>query len=604
MIRMRLSRADVTGLALCVAIIAMVVSCVVWGLPALWWSLGIAGVFITGVAIHGYFKGRAVVRAAPTARRPAEDAEFEAAARNFTRLQGEDATKAAALEEMLAELHTVRLATTGGGSSDRGGTPGVVVGIFQKHTGIDPVVGWLVCVKGVNKGRDYRLHSDLNKLGRAPNMDVCIEDDQAISRENHCQIAFSPRSKTYNIVPGDGRNISYLNNQDVLSAMRLQAYDRLDLGESSFIFIPFEFDWGTSVRREPTPNQPEPSLEPQPTPSYPRPRSEPSVEGWGLVEPPPPIRSVSTDAEALARIGPTAVAAVRQNSAEAARTMNPVAPGAEPVDAAVFSPQRVAKDSVFLIQVFLYLPGAEDEVDEQARKMDAVAERRGTYSLPLDLPRNTRVDLRLEMPNLTVNEPDAILIWRGKPTAAQFEVTVPAATPGTEAIGRIRFAVAGIPAGTLRFKIALAAAGSAVGRGALRDVEAVRYRRAFVSYSMQDRAEVLRRVQALRIAGLSIFQDILDLEPGERWAQALYREIDKWDVFLLFWSSAAAASDWVAKEIAYALARKAGNEDQPPAIQPVPIEGPPPPPPPKTLGHLHFNDALLAHIQAAATPRI
>ena len=111
-------------------------------------------------------------------------------------------------------------------------------------------------------------------------------------------------------------------------------------------------------------------------------------------------------------------------------------------------------------------------------------------------------------------------------------------------------------------------------------------------------------VQALRIAGLSIFQDILDLEPGERWAQALYREIDKWDVFLLFWSSAAAASDWVAKEIAYALARKAGNEDQPPAIQPVPIEGPPPPPPPKTLGHLHFNDALLAHIQAAATPRI
>jgi hypothetical protein len=609
-IRMPLSRADVTGLALCVAIIiAMVVSCVVWGLPALWWSLGSAGVFITGVAILGYLKGRPVVRASPPARRSAEDAEFEAAPRNFTRLQGEDATKAAAPEEMLAELHAVRLATTGG----RGAGPptrrdgrglGETVGIFQKRTGVDPVVGWLVCIKGTHKGRDYRLHSDLNKLGRAPNMDVCIEGDEAISRENHCQIAFSPRSKTFNIIPGDGRNLSYLNDQDVLSAMRLKAYDRLDLGESSFIFIPFEFDWATSVIHETTPNQPEPRPEPdEPTHSYPRPRAEPSVEGWGLVEP-PPIRSVSTDAEALARIGPAAVAAVRQNSADAARTMNPVAPGAEPVDAAVFSPQRVAKDSVFLIQVFLYPPGAEDAVDDQARKMDAVAERRGTYSLPLDLPRNTRVDLRLEMPNLTVNEPDAILIWRGKPTAAQFEVTVPAAAPGTEAIGRIRFAVAGVPAGTLRFKIALAAAGSAVERGALRDVEAVRYRRAFASYSMQDRAEVLRRVQAFRIAGLSIFQDILDLEPGERWAQALYREIDKCDVFLLFWSSAAAASDWVAKEIAYALARKAGNEDQPPAIQPVPIEGPPPPLPPETLRHLHFNDALLAHIQAATTPRI
>jgi hypothetical protein len=50
--------------------------------------------------------------------------------------------------------------------------------------------------------------------------------------------------------------------------------------------------------------------------------------------------------------------------------------------------------------------------------MDAIAERRGAYSLPLDLPRNTLVDLRLEVPNFIVNEPDAVLIWRGRPTAA------------------------------------------------------------------------------------------------------------------------------------------------------------------------------------------
>jgi hypothetical protein len=307
-------------------------------------------------------------------------------------------------------------------------------------------------------------------------------------------------------------------------------------------------------------------------------------------------------AKALSEMGTAAVAAVRQ-SAEAAETMNPVAPDAEPVDAAVFCPREVVKDSVFLLQVFLYPPGAEVKVDDQARQMDAIADRRGTYSLPLDLPPNTRLDLRLEVPNLIVNEPDAVLIWHGRPTAAQFEVTAPATAPGTEAIGRIRFAVAGVPAGTLRFKIALARTGS-VERGALREAEAVRYRRAFVSYSIQDRAEVLRRVQAFRIAGLSVFQDILDIEPGERWAQALYREIDKCDVFLLFWSRAAATSDWVAKEIAYALARKAGDENLPPAIQPVPIEGPPPPPPPETLRHLHFNDALLGHIQAASMPAI
>jgi hypothetical protein len=163
----------------------------------------------------------------------------------------------------------------GGGSADRsGGVPGVTVGIFQKHTGMDPVVGWLVCVKGTNKGRDYRLHSDLNKLGRAPNMDVCIEGDDAISRENHCQIAFSPRNKTYNIIPGDGRNIAYLNDQDVLSAMRLNAYDRIDLGDSSFIFIPFEYDWESSTKRDSTIDQPPQDPAPDKPPRRPHPQTK------------------------------------------------------------------------------------------------------------------------------------------------------------------------------------------------------------------------------------------------------------------------------------------------------------------------------------------
>jgi hypothetical protein len=135
----------------------------------------------------------------------------------------------------------------GAGSGDQRGTAGVTVGIFQKHMHMEPVVGWLVCIKGTNKGRDYRLHSDMNKLGRAPNMDVCIEGDDAISRENHCQIAYSPRSKTFTLIPGGGRNLIYLNNDDVFAATKLQAYDRLDLGDSRFIFIPLctdQFDWG------------------------------------------------------------------------------------------------------------------------------------------------------------------------------------------------------------------------------------------------------------------------------------------------------------------------------------------------------------------------
>ena len=47
-----------------------------------------------------------------------------------------------------------------------------------------------------------------------------------------------------------------------------------------------------------------------------------------------------------------------------------------------------------------------------------------------------------------LDEPDAALIWRGTLAAAQFEVAVPADAPLGIAKGRIRFSIAGVPAGT------------------------------------------------------------------------------------------------------------------------------------------------------------
>jgi len=141
--------------------------------------------------------------------------------------------------------------STAAGAYDPADTPGVTVGIFQKHAGgINPVVGWLVCVAGTNKGRDYRLHSDRNMIGRAPNMDVCIEGDETISREDHCQIAFSPRSRTFHLIPGIGRNLIYLNGKDVFSPTPLTPYDWIDLGDSGFLFVPFctdRFEWELPV---------------------------------------------------------------------------------------------------------------------------------------------------------------------------------------------------------------------------------------------------------------------------------------------------------------------------------------------------------------------
>lgn len=117
--------------------------------------------------------------------------------------------------------------------------PAATVAMWQHKTGIDPVVGWLVCIKGVNKGRDYRLHSDRNQVGRAPNMEICIEQDETISRENHCQIVYDTRTRLFSLVPGLGRNLVYLNGKSVLGAIELAACDQIDIGEGSFRFVPF-----------------------------------------------------------------------------------------------------------------------------------------------------------------------------------------------------------------------------------------------------------------------------------------------------------------------------------------------------------------------------
>lgn len=62
----------------------------------------------------------------------------------------------------------------------------VAVHVFEN--GIEPVVGWLVCVNGEEKGRDYRLIRGRNRIGRDSDMDVTIRKDQKVTREEHCSV--------------------------------------------------------------------------------------------------------------------------------------------------------------------------------------------------------------------------------------------------------------------------------------------------------------------------------------------------------------------------------------------------------------------------------
>jgi hypothetical protein len=123
---------------------------------------------------------------------------------------------------------------------------GITVGFYRKTIGIDPVVGWLICIEGPDRGRDYRLHSEKNFVGRSEKMDICIRGDDTISRENHAILSFNPRNVSFKLQPGEGRGLVYLNDDDIDVPTILKAYDLIELGQTKLLFIPFcgeKFQW-------------------------------------------------------------------------------------------------------------------------------------------------------------------------------------------------------------------------------------------------------------------------------------------------------------------------------------------------------------------------
>lgn len=120
------------------------------------------------------------------------------------------------------------------------------VGHFKKKYGIDPVVGWLVCIEGPEKGKDYRLYSRINTIGRAEDNDVALTMEQTVSKKNHAKLGYDPKHNAYTMLPGDGHNLVYLNDAPLYIPQMLHAYDVIEMGETKLLFLPLcsdSFRW-------------------------------------------------------------------------------------------------------------------------------------------------------------------------------------------------------------------------------------------------------------------------------------------------------------------------------------------------------------------------
>lgn len=109
---------------------------------------------------------------------------------------------------------------------------------FFGMSSMQPVTGWLVCIEGGDRGKDFRLHAGKNFVGRSPSMDVVIVEDKKISRNKHCSVVYDPKGNQF-YLSEEGGNLVYLNGKMLSTSEKLKENDKISVGDTSFIFIPF-----------------------------------------------------------------------------------------------------------------------------------------------------------------------------------------------------------------------------------------------------------------------------------------------------------------------------------------------------------------------------
>ena len=110
---------------------------------------------------------------------------------------------------------------------------------------VQPVVGWLVCIKGVNFGKFFALYGGKNFIGRSAEMDICLADDAAVSRIKHATIIYEPKQREF-VIQSKEHELVYVNGLVVSSNMELNDHDVIVIGGSTFVFVPFcdqRYDW-------------------------------------------------------------------------------------------------------------------------------------------------------------------------------------------------------------------------------------------------------------------------------------------------------------------------------------------------------------------------
>lgn len=261
----------------------------------------------------------------------------------------------------------------------------------------------------------------------------------------------------------------------------------------------------------------------------------------------------------------------------------------EHVEFGVFSPECIASNSTFCLDVWAYLSSEYSYVLQLTKSLDRtnlLARKLGVF-----VERNALLTIRIEIPELFIQDPFDTVAWNGVPTNASFIVKVPTDIKTGSYPGKVVIAFQGISIAKITFLINISTEPYLNYTDCSETI--VYPKSAFASYARENRHEVLSRIQGMKkiAPNLNIFIDVFSLRSGQNWLEKLEEHVPNKDVFYLFWSQSASSSEWVEREWKLALHKRGISY-----IDPVPLDEPDLVSPPQELASLHFFDAYVSYI--------
>ncbi len=473
---------------------------------------------------------------------------------------------------------------------------------------------WILQLRLEDSGEVLFFNKTRLRIGRALDCDVCFSDVQAVSRL-HAEIFF--RSGSWYIRDCCSNNGTWLHEERLASNQEypLSAGDSIDLAHKlRIIFVegkapvqPLEapaaqrqfcrfcgayvtgafcLSCGRTVDSIPAAACPMP-LSAMSAPSMTVPRPAPPAPSMAApTKAPTPVPMSKPPAPAAAKKG--LLSKIRSLfDGKSQNTVSDVASTAtDDIQFRGTTPKTIQPGAYFPVKIMMY---REDDYLRADRESAAIADQTVSASsgvFQAAYGQNFRI--ALQSPDIALDCETQQMQWNGKFATADFEVYLPEDYDRRQL--RLRGRVYADNAVLTDLKLILQ-----VGAVQPQNIicEKVQLRSAFISYASSDRAKVAARIQGILLArpDMDLFFDVESLRRGEHWESRLYQEIAKRDLFYLFWSQNAAASEWVQKELQYAMVQKTADY-----IEPIPLEGPESCPPPQCLLDKHFNDWTLRYL--------